>query len=66
MEDLLKILNNEEKDMLKQINIDTDDLTEIEEQISDYMMQNFVKDDELTEKGIICETILNKIGNLEE
>lgn len=65
MKEILKVLNEEEKKILIEMKIKSNDLSDIEEEISDYMIDNFVIDDELTEKGIICENILNKIGNLE-
>lgn len=65
MNELLKILTDKEKEILEKIDIKSDDMADIEEQIADYLQLHCLSDNDLTEEGIICEDILNKIGNLE-
>lgn len=65
MSELLKVLTDEEKEILKKINLTSDDMAEIEEQIADYLQLHCLTENDLTKEGIICEDILNKIGNLD-
>ena len=65
MEKLLKILTDKEKEYLNKVVKEFKDISDVEDQLADYMMENCVVDDELTEEGIVYETILNKIGNLD-
>ncbi len=65
MTELLKKLTNEEKAVLEKINIVSSDMAEIEEQIADYLQLHCLTDNDLTEEGLICENILNKIGSLD-
>lgn len=65
MKELIKILNNKELEFLKELELDNiGDIIEIEERIINFMQLNCIKNDELDEKGILCEEILNKIGNI--
>lgn len=65
MKKLLDVLTDEEKKYLNKIIKNYDDMADVEDQLADYMLQNCVIDDELTEEGIIYESILNKLGNLD-
>lgn len=65
MIELLKKLTDEEKAILKKININSNDMAEVEEQVADYLQLHCLTDDDLTKEGIICENILNKIGDLD-
>lgn len=67
MKELIIKLNAEEKDFLekKKWN-DLTDTLELEDVLSDYIqLYCITSDDDLTEEGLICESILNKIGELE-
>lgn len=66
MEKLLKVLTEKEKELLNKIVKDYDDMADVEDQLADYMMLHCLTDDDgLTSEGIMCEAILNKLGNLE-
>lgn len=65
MEKLLKVLTDKEKECLNKVVKDYEDMADVEDQLANYMLQNCVIDDELTEEGIIYESILNKLGNLD-
>lgn len=67
MKELIIKLNAEEKDFLekKKWN-DLTDTLELEDILSDYIQLYCISlDDDLTKEGLICESILNKIGELE-
>lgn len=66
MDELIAVLNAKERKILEQINIQSDDLLDIEDQIANYLLYHCVDDsgNELTEEGIILEEILNKMGDL--
>lgn len=67
MKELIIKLNVEEKDFLekKKWN-DLTDTLELEDVLSDYIqLYCITSDDDLTKEGLICESILNKIGELE-
>ena len=41
-------------------NVDEENLSELEDRVSDYMIYHFVdENDELTKEGLICESILD-------
>lgn len=66
MEKLLKVLTGEEKKLLNKIVKEYENMADVEDQLADYMMLHCLTDDDgLTPDGIMCETILNKLGNLE-
>ncbi len=66
MKKLLKVLTEEEKELLNKIAKEYENMADVEDQLADYMMLHCLTDnDELTPEGIMCETILNKLGNLE-
>lgn len=66
MKELLKVLTEEEKELLNKIVKDYDDMADVEDQLADYMTLHCLTDDDgLTSEGIMCETILNKLGNLD-
>lgn len=67
MRELMSNLTEKEKDFLKQKKWnDLDDTLDLEDCLSDYMQLHcLTNEDELNEEGIICESILNKIGELE-
>ena len=65
MKKLLKVLTEEEKQLLNKIVKEYEDMADVEDQLADYMMLHCLTDDDgLTPEGIMCETILNKLGNL--
>ena len=67
MKELLKVLTEEEKELLNKIVKDYDDMADVEDQLADYMTLHCLTDDDgLTSEGIMCETILNKLGNLDQ
>ena len=67
MEKLLKMLTEKEKELLNKIVKHQDDMADVEVQLADYMMLHCLTDDDgLTPEGIMCETILNKLGNLDQ
>ena len=54
------------KELLNKIVKDYDDMADVEDQLADYMTLHCLTDDDgLTSEGIMCETILNKLGNLD-
>ena len=66
MKKLLKVLTEEEKQLLNKIVKKYEDMSDVEDQLADYMMLHCLTDDDgLTDEGIMCETILNKLGNLD-
>lgn len=67
MNELLKKLTEKEKEFLKSKKWDTIyDTLELEDNLSDYIQLHCLMDnDNITEEGIVCENILNKIGELE-
>ncbi len=66
MENLLKVLTVDEKQLLNKIVKKYEDMADVEDQLADYMMLHCLTDDDgLTDEGIMCETILNKLGNLD-
>lgn len=66
MKKLLKVLTEEEKELLNKIVKDYEDMADVEDELADYVMFHCLTDDDgLTSEGIMCETILNKLGNLD-
>ena len=66
MENLLKVLTVDEKQLLNKIVKKYENMADVEDQLADYMMLHCLTDDDgLTDEGIMCETILNKLGNLD-
>ena len=66
MKKLLKVLTEEENQLLNKIVKEYEDMADVEDQLADYMMLHCLTDDDgLTPEGIMCETILNKLGNLD-
>lgn len=60
------MLTDDEKQLLNKKVKNYEDMADVEDQLADYMMFNCLTDDDgLTDEGIMCETILNKIGNLD-
>ncbi len=66
MQKLINILNKREIEFLKLKKLDSfDDTLDLEDALSNYIQLHCLTDnDDLTEEGILCESILNKIGEL--
>lgn len=67
MKELQKQLTRTEKELLIKLKFDNiEDLLDLEDKLGDYIQLHCIDDtgNELTEDGIICEEILNKIGNI--
>lgn len=67
MQELINILNEKEIEFLKSKKWDElDDTLDLEDVLSDYIQLHCLTDnDDLTEEGMLCENILDKIGELE-
>ncbi len=67
MQELINILNEKEIEFLKSKKWDDfDDTLDLEDVLSDYIQLHCLTDnDDLTEEGMLCENILDKIGELE-
>lgn len=67
MQELINILNEKEIEFLKSKKWDDfDDTLDLEDVLSDYIQLHCLTDnDDLTEEGMLCENILEKIGELE-
>lgn len=67
MQELINILNEKEIEFLKSKKWDEfDDTLDLEDVLSDYIQLHCLADnDDLTEEGMLCENILDKIGELE-
>lgn len=68
MDELQKKITKEEKELLTKLKLNkVDDLLKLEDELSDYIQLHCIDKtgNELTEEGIICEDILNKIGNID-
>lgn len=67
MQELINILNDKEIEFLKSKKWDDfDDTLDLEDVLSDYIQLHCLTDnDDLTEEGMLCENILEKIGELE-
>ncbi len=66
MKELKSKLTEEELFLIKKLKLDKiEDIFELEDEISDYLQLHCITDkNNLTNEGILCESILNKIGNL--
>ena len=67
MRELKEKLTKEELELIKKLKLDKlDDLLDLEDELSDYLQLHCVTEkDNLNEEGLLCESILNKIGNIE-
>lgn len=67
MQELINILNEKEIEFLKSKKWDSfNDTLDLEDVLSDYIQLHCLTDnDDLTEEGMLCENILDKIGELE-
>lgn len=67
MQELINILNEKEIKFLKSKKWDDfDDTLDLEDVLSNYIQLHCLTDnDDLTEEGMLCENILDKIGELE-
>lgn len=67
MKDIKDKLSEEELNLLIKLNLDTvEDLLDLEDALAEYMQIHcLTNNDDLNDEGIICESILNKIGELE-
>lgn len=41
-----------------------DDIEELDDKVSDYFSSNCIKSDEVTEEGLVCESIIDLISEL--
>ena len=66
MKDIKDKLNKKELNLLIKLKLDTvEDLLDLEDALADYIqLRCLTNNDDLTHEGIICESILNKIGEL--
>ena len=66
MQELINVLNKKEIEFLKSKKWDSFyDTLDLEDILSDYIQLHCLTDDDnLTEEGIMCENILDKIGEL--
>lgn len=66
MKELKSKLTEEELILIKKLKLDKiEDIFELEDEISDYLQLHCITDkNNLTNEGILCESMLNKIGNL--
>lgn len=61
----LQRTNEEQKKLLNDIGINiNDDLTDIEEELYEYMQENGFENDELNETGLKCEEILDILSDI--
>lgn len=61
----LQRINEEQKNFLNDIKIEiSDDLTDIEENLYEYMQSNGFQNDELNEIGLKCEEILDILSDI--
>lgn len=67
MQELISVLSEKEIEFLKSKRwVEFSDTLDLEDVLSDYIQLHCLTDnDDLTEEGIMCENILNKIGKLE-
>lgn len=67
MKELKEKLTQKELELLEKLKIEElDNLLDLEEELSDYLQLHCVTNkDDLTEEGLLCENILNKIGEIE-
>ena len=66
MQELINVLSEKEIEFLKSKRWnELDDTLDLEDMLSNYIQLHCLTDDDnLTEDGILCESILNKIGEL--
>ncbi len=66
MQELINVLSEKEIEFLKSKRWnELDDTLDLEDVLSNYIQLHCLTDDDnLTEEGILCESILNKIGEL--
>ncbi len=66
MQELINVLSKKEIEFLKSKRWnELDDTLDLEDVLSNYIQLHCLTDDDnLTEDGILCESILNKIGEL--
>lgn len=66
MKELKSKLTEEELILIKKLKLDKiEDIFELEDELSDYLQLHCITDkNNLTNEGIVCESMLNKIGNL--
>lgn len=67
MQELISVLSEKEIEFLKSKRwVEFSDTLDLEDVLSDYIQLHCLTDnDDLTEEGIMCVNILNKIGKLE-
>ncbi len=66
MQELISVLSKKEIEFLKSKRwVEFSDTLDLEDVLSDYIQLHCLTDNnDLTEEGILCESILNKIGEL--
>ena len=67
MKKLKDILNEKELKLIMMLKLDNvEDILDLEDDLVNYMQLHcLTNNDDLTDEGIICESILNKIGEIE-
>lgn len=67
MKKLKDILNEKELKLIMMLKLDNvEDIIDLEDDLVNYMQLHcLTNNDDLTDEGIICESILNKIGEIE-
>lgn len=67
MKELKEKLTNKELELISKLKLEElDDLLDLEDKLSDYLQLHCITEkDDLNKEGLLCESILNKIGNIE-
>lgn len=66
MNEIKENLTDEELNLINKLKLqNTEDLLELEDALSEYLQLHCINEhNDLNAEGLICESILNKIGNL--
>lgn len=66
MNEIKENLTDEELNLINKLKLqNTEDLLELEDALSEYLQLHCINEhNDLNNEGLICESILNKIGNL--
>lgn len=66
MKELKESLTKDELNLINELNMQNiEDLLDLEDNLSEYLQLHCINENnDLNEKGLICESILDKIGNL--
>jgi|GEM_PF-3248377 len=60
----VKLLENLDLSFDIDDDLSDDDIDELDDKVSDYFSSNCISSDEVTEEGIVCESIMDLIGEL--